>query len=807
MRRLLNYVLTSALVLVSFQLFSQQAIQQKVQQNAQQISNSTLYEIFEKVEDANLNNQIPPTTLSKKQFFQLKEPAIQTIATDKKTHMRISMPVGGQQLEFELFKANIFTPDFQTVIASGNPVQTKLGLHYWGVVKNEPNSLVALSFFDDEIAGLIRLNDATYNINKYKNTGYHLMYKTNDLNFTPNFSCSALPTKLGNSDISISGEKSIPNDCVRIHVEADYGLYQSKGSSIANTTNYINGLFSQVGIMYANESISIAISYINIWTSTSPYTSGNELSELGNVAYGRTHGDLVHLLHRNGGGGVAYLDVLCNSSFNMGVSGVDGFYNNVPTYSWDVFVVSHELGHNMGSPHTHDCTWNGNGTAIDGCGFQASNGADGCTGPIPSLGTIMSYCHLINGIDFTQGFGQQPGDLIRNRVANAACLSPCGPPTCDDGYQCGGSLCIACPTCDDGIQNQDETGVDCGGANCLPCSCAGGVGISLIIFGDFYTNETTWTITNSTGATVAAGGPFGQGLPSIVEAICLPPGCYDFTIFDSYGDGLFDGNRTGTYTLIDEYGNPLASGAGNFGASESTNFCVSSACAAVDLDILFDGFPGQTSWDITDNSNGSIVTMGGTYNSQPGNSNLSTSPACLPDGCYTLNFYDALGNGMCPFQSSAVGVSTFITPGTLITPGSIVGTLSLVATPGLCGNYVLTDANGTQLASGGGGFGSSQSNSFCITNGAAAPRYSNDIVKALDILPNPVVNKMLIQTNFNLDETVELQIVDMLGKVVLQQTLLNQTTIETPVDNLKTGVYLVQLVSNNQMISKKFIKK
>jgi len=69
---------------------------------------------------------------------------------------------------------------------------------------------------------------------------------------------------------------------------------------------------------------------------------------------------------------------------------------------------------------------------------------------------------------------------------------------------------------------------------------------------------------------------------------------------------------------------------------------------------------------------------------------------------------------MCPFQSSAVGVSTFITPGTLITPGSIVGTLSLVATPGLCGNYSLSDASGNPLVSGGGSFGSTQSQTFCI---------------------------------------------------------------------------------------------
>ncbi|MEM6696821.1 MAG: T9SS type A sorting domain-containing protein [Bacteroidota bacterium] len=52
-------------------------------------------------------------------------------------------------------------------------------------------------------------------------------------------------------------------------------------------------------------------------------------------------------------------------------------------------------------------------------------------------------------------------------------------PTCTDGIQngdeegvdCGGSNCPACPepSCDDGIQNGNETGVDCGG-DCAPCA-------------------------------------------------------------------------------------------------------------------------------------------------------------------------------------------------------------------------------------------------------------------------------------------------------------------------------------------------
>ena len=33
----------------------------------------------------------------------------------------------------------------------------------------------------------------------------------------------------------------------------------------------------------------------------------------------------------------------------------------------------------------------------------------------------------------------------------------------EDGVDCGGETCPACPSCSDGVQNQKETGVDCGG--------------------------------------------------------------------------------------------------------------------------------------------------------------------------------------------------------------------------------------------------------------------------------------------------------------------------------------------------------
>jgi len=70
---------------------------------------------------------------------------------------------------------------------------------------------------------------------------------------------------------------------------------------------------------------------------------------------------------------------------------------------------------------------------------------------------------------------------------------------------------------------------------------------------------------------------------------------------------------------------------------------------------------GQTSWDIVDANGVVVASSGGTYSGTLGNS-TTTESTCLFDGCYTLNFNDAIGNGLCPFRATASSLGTFITP-------------------------------------------------------------------------------------------------------------------------------------------------
>lgn len=95
--------------------------------------------------------------------------------------------------------------------------------------------------------------------------------------------------------------------------------------------------------------------------------------------------------------------------------------------------------------------------------------------------------------------------------------------------------------------------------------------LELLINFDDYPGETSWEITEQdTGNVVATGGNYSGS--SITENINLPDGCYTYTIFDAFSDGICCAYGNGSYSLTCSI-LTHASG-GEFGASESTDFCV-----------------------------------------------------------------------------------------------------------------------------------------------------------------------------------------------------------------------------------------
>lgn len=369
-------------------------------------------------------------------LLTLDAAGLQSLRTSNPDRVEMTIPVpGGNPLQLELVRGNVFSQTFTVRQASSPDIKANVdaGIHYWGIVKGDPNTLVGISVFEQEITGIISTSSEKYVLGVLENdrSKTHIIYKESDLLIKNQAVCWAETLEEVGNGTAVDDRSAGPDNCVNMYMEADYTIFQNKGS-VANATAYITGFFSQVSLLYANESINMVLNELLVWDVPDPYTgpsSSNYLTQFRNALNGNYNGDLAHLVGFTGGGGIAYVDVLCNSFYGVGYSGINTTYSNVPTYSWTVEVVTHEVGHNLGSSHTHACVWNGNNTAIDGCG-PAAGYSEGCNAALPPAngGTIMSYCHLIGsvGINFNLGFGPQPGDRIRTEVYNAPCLAPCG---------------------------------------------------------------------------------------------------------------------------------------------------------------------------------------------------------------------------------------------------------------------------------------------------------------------------------------------------------------------------------------------
>ena len=361
------------------------------------------------------------------QFLTLNDAVLSGVCQQRPDAITLKLPYHGNTVEVDLARVEVTSNDF-TVISERSPnaaLPYNPGVHYRGVLKGAAG-VASISFFDHEIMGVIGTEkDGNLVLGQLAGRGnehQYIFYSDNDMLVRSPFSCYAPEVEVGNDDGQTSGLPSV-DKCVRVFLEADNELFIEKGSSVQNTVNYLLGMYNQVAALYSNEQINTVVSQIFVWTTADIYTPTSSATVLDQFRAFRTqfNGDLAHLVGMGGNnlGGIAYVDVLC-TPYNVAFSDIAASYSNVPTYSWTVEVVTHEMGHNLGSHHTQWCGWQGG--PIDNCVSAEGSCAPG---PTPTGGgTIMSYCHLTGiGINFNNGFGPQPGNTIRTEVANATCLS------------------------------------------------------------------------------------------------------------------------------------------------------------------------------------------------------------------------------------------------------------------------------------------------------------------------------------------------------------------------------------------------
>jgi hypothetical protein len=348
----------------------------------------------------------------------------------------------GMKVDLELTEFSVVGPNTRVVIEK-NGIEVEGAMPtvktYRGKVVGDPNTLVVLALTEDKVSGMIRFNGREqFTIGHDKTPGVAYVtavsalagaVQTGECGMDNEKSFDVFNTiekyaKVKTSDKLPSQKPQVATKSATIAFDADKQCYDDFGTEQA-LTDYLVARLAVISSVYESElDVALQLGRFKIYTTTDPYT-GSSLQPLlqsftnywaaNNGSVDRT---IAHLISRKLGGGgasgLAWLGVLCSKSNGYGVTNISGS-SGFP--SIDEAVLAHEIGHNFGSAHTHNCAaYPPDG--IDHC--VAAEGGCSWT-PVQIMGSIMSYC---NNKDFTF---DTPNDhrvieTIKANIDAAVCL-------------------------------------------------------------------------------------------------------------------------------------------------------------------------------------------------------------------------------------------------------------------------------------------------------------------------------------------------------------------------------------------------
>lgn len=358
--------------------------------------------------------------------------------------------------------------DAQTEVFAGSKrIPLPVVYTYKGSVEGMPGSDILLSYANGDIYGWVwdgRAERLTISPGEksFAEIREHMLFSADKVQ-----SASGLPqpqclTKEPESDAYLStvqakADQKLDNRLLEMQVlfESTTSFFRGPGRNDATkATEFIIALANAVNVVYRLElNLNIIIPQIRVATveEPDPYTNDGAdtpalLREVSNrwAKIPTIRRDIVHCLDAqgnasNGSGGYVAgiangIGDLCNGSISnsYSVSGISRFVNLPATaYNNDVVTIAHELGHNMGAAHTHNCAfWS---PALDSClttsneyAGRISYSMETCNqgAPIPVPGSIMSYCHLTNstgGVAYT--FLPRVYTFLRNTLEGKNCIT------------------------------------------------------------------------------------------------------------------------------------------------------------------------------------------------------------------------------------------------------------------------------------------------------------------------------------------------------------------------------------------------
>jgi hypothetical protein len=239
-----------------------------------------------------------------------------------------------------------------------------------------------------------------------------------------------------------SGEVITYQAAVAVDTDTEWFAGFGNNSSLAMT--WITDIFLAMNVLYERDvETRLLIGDVILRTGSDPYSPNPDtfakLNEFGE--YWMDNMDDVDrqfaamFSGRNisqwGFSGMAWIDAYCENGRSWG-SSVPGSYSynaigSAFPAAAAAHYVGHELGHNMGSPHTHCYS-----PSVDQCSSGETYGGSPCYSgptacPADGSGTVMSYCHNLAGCDSDTEFHPTVQARLENRLASelvAGCILP-----------------------------------------------------------------------------------------------------------------------------------------------------------------------------------------------------------------------------------------------------------------------------------------------------------------------------------------------------------------------------------------------
>ncbi len=334
---------------------------------------------------------------------------------------------------------------------------------YTGHIIGEPGSDVVLSYANGVLHGWIeRENGEKFSISPVEGeTSVHMLY---DSEITADSRKNAGSCMTDESTITIPTPEDLYKSLGKIEsiqsnnllelqviVEATTSFFNGPGRKDSiRTAEFMIALMNGVNTIYRKDlNVTIIIPRLQIWTTTSPDPYANDgnapalLDEVENrwSKISTIKRDIVHCLDAVPNSGGLFVLGIANGIGNICSGGVSNAYSvagifknglaKINDYVGDIVTIAHELGHNIGSYHTHNCNfWPPRG--LDSCmtsgtayRTRSNYSQEACFkgAPIANPGSIMSYCHLTNpsrSVAFT--FLPRVATYLRTYMESRSCV-------------------------------------------------------------------------------------------------------------------------------------------------------------------------------------------------------------------------------------------------------------------------------------------------------------------------------------------------------------------------------------------------